>query len=174
MLFRSRMTTIELSKEDVYRRVKAIARTSMVDGEWQWGKQPYDRHNPAPAVSIRITLTNQIFDVLITLYITTCSNFGALQRGLACRAIQDDKLPPRKWGKDRTDSDKEHPDLEDQVLAPRVASNRGKTPVRPSIRNWTDDDDSDDDCKILEVHDARPIRFSFPVSTTPEIGRAHV
>ena len=164
----NRMTTIELSKEEVYRRVKAIARTSMVDGEWQWGKQPYDRHNPAPAVSIRATLPNQNFNVPNSLYITARSNFGALQRGLARRAREDDKLAPSKWGKDRTVSDTEDPDPEDQVLALRVVSNRGKMPVRPSIRNWTDDDDSDDDdCQILEAHDARPIRFSFPVSTTP-------
>ena len=31
----NRMTTFELSKEEVYRRVKAIARTSMENGEWQ-------------------------------------------------------------------------------------------------------------------------------------------
>ena len=103
-----------------------------------------------------------------SLYLYACSNFGILQRGLARRAKEDDKLPPSKWGKDRTVSDTEDTDPEDQVLDPRVVSNRGKTPVRPSIRNWKDNDDSDDDdCQILEVHDARPIRFSFPVSTTP-------
>ena len=137
----------------------------MENGEWQWGKRPYDRHNPAPAVSIRITLPNHNSDV-ITLYITACSNFGTLQRGLARRAREDDRLPPSKWGKDRTVSDTEDPDTEDQVLAPTVVPNRGKTPVRPSIQNLTDDDDSDD-CEVLEVVEARPLRFSFPVSTPP-------
>ena len=66
----NRMTTVELSKEEVYRRVKAIARTSMENGEWQWGKQPYDRYNPAPAVSIRIIFPNQ--NLVITLYIHNC------------------------------------------------------------------------------------------------------
>ena len=47
----NRMSTFELTKESVFRRVKAIARTSMTNGEWQWGKEPYDRHNQAPVVS---------------------------------------------------------------------------------------------------------------------------
>lgn len=47
----NRMSTFELSKGSVFRRVKAIARTSMTSANWQWGKEPYNRHNQAPVVS---------------------------------------------------------------------------------------------------------------------------
>ena len=57
----NRMSTFALSKAEIYRRVKAIAKTSMDDGEWQWGKEPYDRHHPGPAVSIRTFPSNQNF-----------------------------------------------------------------------------------------------------------------
>ena len=90
-----------------------------------------------------------------------------MQRGLARRAREDDRFPPSKWGKDRTVSDRKDLDPEDQVLAPRVAPNRGKTPVRPSVQNLSDDDSSDDECQVLEVIEARPLRYSFPVSTPP-------
>ena len=46
------MSTFELSKEEVFRRVKAIAQTQMEDGDWQWGKKPHDRHHQASAVSV--------------------------------------------------------------------------------------------------------------------------
>ena len=45
-----RMSTFELSKESVYRRVKAIARTNMKGADWTWGKEPYTRENPPPSV----------------------------------------------------------------------------------------------------------------------------
>ena len=79
-----------------------------------------------------------------------------------------------KWGKDRTASDSEDPDPEDQILAPRVAPNRGKTFVRPSVQNLSSDTD-DSDVEVLEVIEARPLRFSYPVPTKPadtEVPRA--
>ena len=48
-----RMSTFGLSKESIYRRVKAIVRTEMKDGDWAWGKEPYNRTNPPPSVSAR-------------------------------------------------------------------------------------------------------------------------
>ena len=58
----NRMSTFELSKEEVFRRVKAIAQTQMTDGNWQWGKEPHDRHHQASAVSARTTSPNHPFD----------------------------------------------------------------------------------------------------------------
>ena len=44
-------TTVELTKEELYLRVKKIAKpVSMVDGDWTWGLEPYDRTRVAPKV----------------------------------------------------------------------------------------------------------------------------
>lgn len=56
----NRMSTFELTKGEVFLRVKAIAQTQMENGNWQWGKKPHDRHNPAPAVSIRTKAPDQL------------------------------------------------------------------------------------------------------------------
>ena len=53
----NRMLTFILSKESVYRRVKAIARTTM-GPNWTWGKTPYTRHDQPPAVNIRTNLSD--------------------------------------------------------------------------------------------------------------------
>ena len=50
----TRMTSYELSKAQIRRRVKAVARTNMLK-DWVWGKEPHNRDRPAPAVSIRKT-----------------------------------------------------------------------------------------------------------------------
>ena len=42
----------------------------------------------------------------------------------------------------------------------------GKTTVRASISEWTDDDDSDDDVHIIEVFNPLPLSYSFPVTGT--------
>ena len=97
----------------------------------------------------------------------TSSHFAILQRGLACRAREDEKYPPNKWGKDRTVPDEADQDPEDQAPTPRVAQHRDKTPVQPPIKILSDDDSSDDDCQALEVIEATPLRYSFPVSTPP-------
>ena len=44
---------------------------------------------------------------------------------------------------------------------------RGKTPVPPPVQILSDGDSSDDDCRALEVIEATPLRYSFPVSTPP-------
>ena len=47
----TRTTTVELTKEELYLRVKKIAKpVSMVDGDWTWGLEPYDRTRVAPKV----------------------------------------------------------------------------------------------------------------------------
>jgi hypothetical protein len=50
------ITTFELSKMEVYRRVKAISKTDLPDGEWEWGRSPHDREDRAPDVSSEILL----------------------------------------------------------------------------------------------------------------------
>ena len=47
----NRITTIELTKAEVRRRVKAIAKTTMTD-EWEWGKEPHDRVRPVPPTKV--------------------------------------------------------------------------------------------------------------------------
>ena len=46
----NRITTIELPKPDIRKKVKAICLTQMVD-EWEWGMEPYSRDRLPPAVS---------------------------------------------------------------------------------------------------------------------------
>ena len=46
----NRITTIELPKPDVRKKVKAICNTQMEDN-WEWGLEPYSRANLPPAVS---------------------------------------------------------------------------------------------------------------------------
>jgi hypothetical protein len=41
----NRITTFELTKPEIRRRVKAIAKTKMTD-DWEWGKAPHDREHP--------------------------------------------------------------------------------------------------------------------------------
>jgi len=48
-----RTTTFELSKLEVYRRIKAISKTDLKDGKWEWGRSPHDREDRAPNVSPR-------------------------------------------------------------------------------------------------------------------------
>ena len=47
----NRMTTVELSKAEVRKRVKAIAKTNLADN-WLWGKIPYSRDYPVPAAQV--------------------------------------------------------------------------------------------------------------------------
>jgi hypothetical protein len=49
-----------LTKPEIRRRVKAIAKTKMTD-DWEWGKAPHDRENPVPIVSTRKTLPDILF-----------------------------------------------------------------------------------------------------------------
>ena len=47
----TRVSTCLMSKEQVKKRVKAIARSSM-DAAWEWGVEPFDRDNLPPNVSV--------------------------------------------------------------------------------------------------------------------------
>ena len=52
----TRISTVELDKAQIRRRIKAIARTRMTD-EWEWGKEPHSRSNLPPKVSISADVT---------------------------------------------------------------------------------------------------------------------
>jgi hypothetical protein len=41
------MTTFELTKSKIRRKVKAIAKTDM-PADWEWGLAPYHRKDPPP------------------------------------------------------------------------------------------------------------------------------
>jgi len=73
---------------------------------------------------------------------------------------EDGDLGHRTWAPDRADSDTEDPDSEDFVAIPkaipRAQISKGNSSGNP-IKDWTDDDDSDD-CQILEVLDPKPLR----------------
>ena len=77
---------------------------------------------------------------------------------------EDGDLGHRKWAPDRLDSDTEDPDSEDFVAIPkeipRAQIAKGNTSGNP-IKDWTDDDDSDD-CQIIEVLDPKPLRSMPP------------
>ena len=61
----TRTTTVELTKEELYLRVKKIAKpASMVDGDWTWGLEPYDRTHTAP----KVKNPNLIYSSLYNLY----------------------------------------------------------------------------------------------------------
>jgi len=47
----TRITTVELTKAEVRRRIKAIAKTTMTD-DWEWGKEPHDRAHPVPVAKV--------------------------------------------------------------------------------------------------------------------------
>ena len=49
----NRTSTHELSKAEIFRRVKAIAKTPMENGDWEWGVKPFDRTNQALKLSTR-------------------------------------------------------------------------------------------------------------------------
>ena len=48
----TRTTTVEFTKEELYLRVKKIAKpVSMIDADWRWSLEPYDRTRVPPTVS---------------------------------------------------------------------------------------------------------------------------
>ena len=79
---------------------------------------------------------------------------------------EDEENPSATWGKDRVEADLEDPDNDDNVPIPDVGSipATGKTRAS-SLRDWSEDED--DDCRILEVYDPRPVVYSYPVSPPP-------
>ena len=47
----TRMSTFELTPVQIFQRVRAIAKTAMVDEHWNWGIRPADRQHPLVVVS---------------------------------------------------------------------------------------------------------------------------
>jgi len=47
----NRISVHTLDKQDIYKRVKAIAHTTMKDSHWRWGLKPHTRTNPPLRVS---------------------------------------------------------------------------------------------------------------------------
>ena len=62
----TRISTHELNKAEVRRRVKAIARTTMTE-EWEWGLEPHNRTRLPEQVSNLATYTDILFSTEITL-----------------------------------------------------------------------------------------------------------
>ena len=61
-----RMSTFVLSKESIFRRVKAISDQKTIKIDWHYGKEPYSREDPPPSVRFRTT-SSSFISVLILL-----------------------------------------------------------------------------------------------------------
>ena len=81
----------------------------------------------------------------------------------ARQKTEDGSDPSANWGKDLVATDAEDPDDEDYMPIPDVGSVPASGKTRSSMQDWSDDDD---DCRILEVLDLRPIVFSYPLPST--------
>ena len=122
----------------------------------------------------KVRKPNHIIDFFYCLLLRlTVVPSATFQRDIAQRDIEDAEHPEETWGVDRAESDGEDLDpLEGDVpiytAAPRSIPGTvpGKTSVRASISEWTDDDDSDDDVHIIEVYNPLPVSYSFPVTGT--------
>ena len=81
---------------------------------------------------------------------------------------EDTRDPSSKWGKDiiPTEAGAEDPDDEDNLPIPDASTYReptpGKSRVRGSIRDWSDDED----CYIMEVHNLHPDNLIIFISDT--------
>ena len=62
----TRISTHELNKAEIRRRVKAIARTLMTE-EWEWGLEPHNRARLPEQVSNLATCTDIFFPTEVTL-----------------------------------------------------------------------------------------------------------
>ena len=83
-----------------------------------------------------------------------------MQRGIPRRTHEDAKQPPSKWGKDRPKPDSV--DLHPEEDIPKVRlPRRAKTSAESYFRNLADTDTSEDECRILEPLNVRPL-CSFP------------
>ena len=82
------------------------------------------------------------------------------------QGIEDGSDPSATWGPDRTEADAKDPDDDDNVPIPIAVPGpaTGKTRAS-SLRDWSEDED--DDCQILEVHDAPPVAFAYPARSPP-------
>ena len=78
--------------------------------------------------------------------------------------LEDGPNPEATWGADRTESDPEDFDDDDNMpisAARQPASVGGNSPALNPLRAWPDDDE-DSDCYILEVLDPKPLSFTLP------------
>ena len=57
----TRVSRNVLTKEQVKGRVKAIARSNMVDA-WEWGVEPFECDRPAPNISFCFRVLPKLFD----------------------------------------------------------------------------------------------------------------
>ena len=86
----TRVSTVELDKAQIRKRIKAIARTKMPE-EWEWGKEPYNRNNLPPKVS---TSTDITFHVSATLSFCTDYPPNPLCRNSDDNRRRTDRTPP--------------------------------------------------------------------------------
>ena len=95
-------------------------------------------------------------------YLLMPIGLSALIQRFPRQAIEDGSDPSATWGPDRTEADAKDPDDDDNVPIPIAVPDpaTGKTRAS-SLRDWSEDED--DDCQILEVHDALPVAFAYPV-----------
>ena len=52
----NRMSTFVLTKDSIFRRIKAISSTTTLKVDWNYGKEPYSRDHPPPSVCIQMML----------------------------------------------------------------------------------------------------------------------
>ena len=85
----NRITTIELTKAEVQKRVRAIAKTNLADN-WLWGKIPHSREYPVPAAKVPENCNRYIFHAKITFHadITFCLQSLILDSSCSlCRSL---------------------------------------------------------------------------------------
>ena len=105
--------------------------------------------------------TSQHMSVYCLYLLMPIGLFALIQR-FPRQATEDGSDPSATWGPDRVEADAEDPDDDDNVPIPLAVPGpaTGKTRAS-SLRDWSEDED--DDCQILEVHDAIPVAFAYPV-----------
>lgn len=87
-------------------------------------------------------------------------------RDIPHRAIEDNNLPPSKWGKDQTEADAE--DFYPKEDLPKArAPRRGKASAASYYRNPGDTDTSDDECEMLVTLDVQPLNAFRPDPEAP-------
>ena len=95
-----------------------------------------------------------------------------LQRGIPRRTREDAKHPPNKWGQDRAEPDVVDMYPEEDLPKTRV-QRRGKASAESYFWNLADTDTSEDECRILEPLNARPL-CSYPGPKAPKASASRV
>ncbi|KAM0883495.1 hypothetical protein ACQ4PT_031599 [Festuca glaucescens] len=140
----TRITTRELSRASIRKKVKDISASRITD-DWEWGLLPYSRRDPAPINYPRQNLKNTKIMIL-----------------------------PDRTDMDIEDPDSESNTPAAENEDPASSRHAGKDPAIHPLKDWSDDgfadDKDDDDCTILEVYDALPLSFAYrptPSSADP-------